>query len=96
MAGSGESGQLGIGKTEKEFVPKEVTLIHDRVRQIACGFFHSCILTCKLLDCYLTIKLDDGELYSTGENSFGQLGLGHKNSVNIPSLVRALEGKHVS
>ena len=46
VSGSGESGQLGIGKTEKEFVPKEVTLIHDRVRQVACGFFHTCILTC--------------------------------------------------
>ena len=41
----------------------------------SCGSFHTITLS------------DDGDVYSFGKNNFGQLGLGHTESVPLPSLI---------
>ena len=82
-SGSGEVGQLGLGsKISREYYPKRVA-ITDAVMDVACGAFHTLFLTQR------------GHLYSTGGNSFGQLGHGHKKAVSTPARVRKLEGYFV-
>ena len=53
--GAGENGRLGHGsnrddKTEPKVIDR--TLFSKRVKRVACGFTHTCVLT------------TDGELYS--------------------------------
>ena len=36
---------------------------------------------------YYILYIGEGNVYSTGGNSFGQLGLGHKKSMVIPCLI---------
>lgn len=67
MSGSGEAGQLGTGKREKEFSFVSVNFSED-VIMAACGVFHTLALGVS------------GKVYATGGNSFGQLGLGNKKS----------------
>ena len=45
------------------------------VKQISCGSNHSLLLT------------TEGNVYSFGYNHYGQLGLNHKITINIPTLV---------
>lgn len=76
-------GQLGINSTEMHTpTPKLVkSLARKQVLQIACGSNHTLALT------------SDGELYSWGQNNFGQLGLGHKGGPQKePSHVKSLIG----
>ena len=74
MTGSGEAGQLGTGKREKEF-SFVVVPISEEVQEVACGVFHSLALSVT------------GKIYSMGGNSFGQLGLGSKKSCSRPERV---------
>lgn len=48
--------------------------------QVACGENHSAALGL------------DGRLFTWGRNKFGQLGLGHLDDCNMPTLVRSLLG----
>jgi X-linked retinitis pigmentosa GTPase regulator len=77
--GSGDAGQLGTGKRDSKFVPEQVTLISERVTDVACGIFHTLILT------------ENGRVYATGGNSFGQLGIGTKKNTNIPTRIKDFE-----
>jgi alpha-tubulin suppressor-like RCC1 family protein len=43
---------------------------------VACGQLHTLALT-----------QSQGQIYSWGSNSFGQLGLGSNRSTNLPSLI---------
>jgi X-linked retinitis pigmentosa GTPase regulator len=74
MCGSGEAGQLGTGRRQRECV---LTFIETQasVASIACGEFHSGFIT------------KEGSVYTTGGNSFGQLGIGTKKSMTIPTQV---------
>ena len=45
VCGSGDSGQLGTGKRDPELKPTKLLMITDKVLQIACGIFHTLILT---------------------------------------------------
>ena len=47
MCGTGETGQLGTGRREKELLPVHVNLISEKVRDVACGAFHTLILVGK-------------------------------------------------
>ncbi|OMJ89712.1 hypothetical protein SteCoe_8077 [Stentor coeruleus] len=78
MCGGGEAGQLGTGRREKELIPIFVEMPED-VDQVACGVFHSAVVTTK------------GLLYTMGGNSFGQLGHGNKKSQSRPEKVMHLE-----
>ena len=79
MCGSGEAGQLGTGRREKELNPVLIDL-PEEIEQVSCGVFHTGML-CK-----------SGSVYMTGGNSFGQLGLGNKKSQNRPERLASLEG----
>jgi alpha-tubulin suppressor-like RCC1 family protein len=61
--GDNSSGQLGLGKEEFAKYPKEIDVNNKKIIKISAGYKHSLFLT------------DDGEIYGTGINEDGQLGL---------------------
>nr|XP_005897850.1 PREDICTED: probable E3 ubiquitin-protein ligase HERC6 isoform X1 [Bos mutus] len=81
--GAASEGQLGIGEfKETTFIPKKIkTLAGIKIIQVACGHYHSVALS------------EDGQVFSWGTNSHGQLGLGKEfPSQASPQRVRSLEG----
>lgn len=58
-------GQLGLGRNIDQSTPQKLTFREKKVKEIACGKSHTIALT------YLN------EVYVWGNNSKGQLGLGH-------------------
>ncbi|XP_014643409.1 PREDICTED: probable E3 ubiquitin-protein ligase HERC6 [Ceratotherium simum simum] len=81
--GAGSEGQLGIGEfKEINFTPKKIKTLTDiKIIQVSCGDYHSLALS------------EDGQVFSWGKNSHGQLGLGMKfPSQNSPQRVTSLEG----
>ncbi|XP_010858470.1 PREDICTED: probable E3 ubiquitin-protein ligase HERC6 isoform X2 [Bison bison bison] len=81
--GAASEGQLGIGEfKETTFIPKKIkTLAGIKIIQVACGHYHSLALS------------EDGQVFSWGTNSHGQLGLGKEfPSQASPQRVRSLEG----
>ncbi len=70
--GRNNYGQLGLGKNsdnicENNF-PQQVC--PGGIRSVSCGIFHTAIIT----TC--------GDLYACGDNTYGQLGLGHNSTRN--------------
>uniref|UniRef100_A0A8D1F9Y7 HECT domain-containing protein n=1 Tax=Sus scrofa TaxID=9823 RepID=A0A8D1F9Y7_PIG len=80
--GAGSEGQLGTGDfKEVNFIPKKITLTDIKIIQVSCGHYHSLALS------------EDGQVFSWGKNSDGQLGLGKEvPSQASPQRVRSLEG----
>jgi len=81
--GSDAHGQLGVnGGKGLQTVPKTVKhLATSTIVQVACGENHTLALTY------------DGQLFSWGSNSFGQLGLGTSTDREVkPTLVASLAG----
>ena len=81
--GSDESGQLGHNQGANILrVPRLIkTLATLKVTAVAAGMYHSCALT------------SQGHLYTWGNNSKGQLGLGRSSDmVYSPTLVESLAG----
>jgi E3 ubiquitin-protein ligase HERC4 len=88
--GDNEYGQLGLASTAcpqaslpRTLDPFSSISIHNprfQVVQAACGFRHTLLLTLM------------GEVYSCGDNSIGQLGIGISTSkrVSKPTLVRSM------
>jgi alpha-tubulin suppressor-like RCC1 family protein len=79
--GYGRDGSLGHGNGDNIDLPKEVDYFKKnniKIKKIECGeYFSLCLST-------------DGQLYSFGQNSFGQLGLGQitqQLKVNVPMHV---------
>ena len=66
MWGRGASGQLGLGHSRDESLPRQVQgkLMSKRVAHISVGNRHSLAVA------------TDGHLYAWGGNAHGQLGLG--------------------
>ncbi|XP_062852314.1 probable E3 ubiquitin-protein ligase HERC3 isoform X3 [Trichomycterus rosablanca] len=81
--GGGEGGQLGLGTVEEAVrVPRLIKkLCEHRISQVMCGNQH-CIALSK-----------DGQLFTWGQNSSGQLGLGkgEPNSLS-PQPLKSLSG----
>ncbi|CAG9330534.1 unnamed protein product [Blepharisma stoltei] len=77
--GSGEAGQLGTGKREKELIPVTIQTGED-VKQVSSGVYHTV---------YVTVN---GRVFAMGGNSFGQLGMGDKKSYSRPERVSYLDG----
>ncbi|KAG5175129.1 regulator of chromosome condensation 1/beta-lactamase-inhibitor protein II, partial [Tribonema minus] len=72
-------GQLGVGTTSSETVPRLVSgggLAGHQVKDVACSYYHS-IVTCT-----------DGAVYAFGRNDFGQLGLGDVSDRVTPTRVQ--------
>ncbi|XP_066487809.1 probable E3 ubiquitin-protein ligase HERC6 [Tiliqua scincoides] len=86
--GGGTFGQLGTGELQERLIPKKIefdrktdTLSQVKIIQTACGHYHSIALT------------RDGRVYSWGQNTYGQLGLGKGESFKArPQHVSALNG----
>ncbi|XP_027453202.1 probable E3 ubiquitin-protein ligase HERC6 isoform X1 [Zalophus californianus] len=81
--GAGSEGQLGVGEfKEINLIPRKIkTLTGIKIIQVSCGHYHSLALS------------EDGQLFSWGSNSHGQLGLGKKlPSQASPQRVRSLDG----
>ena len=69
--GSNNTGQLGLGDTTNRNTFTQVTTnINNDVKQVACGYKHTCILK------------NDGSIWSCGSNNTGQLGLGDTTNRN--------------
>ncbi|AYV84533.1 MAG: chromosome condensation regulator [Hyperionvirus sp.] len=62
--GDNNSGQLGMGDDKRRDIFSEITDVPRNIIDVYCG----CM--------YTIIRLDDGTLLGTGENTDGQLGLG--------------------
>lgn len=67
VMGRNSEGQLGTGKLCRELLPCRVNL-PEEICKVACGTNHTIAL------------VQSKSLYSTGDNHFGQLGLGNKRS----------------
>eukprot|EP01132_Coremiostelium_polycephalum_P004737 gene4737-5913_t len=86
--GLGEYGQLGHGSYQSKSVPTRVEINYEiagihhggKIKQIACGYAHSVFCT------------DNGEVYSWGQGSKGQLGHGSTEDVQRPKLIESLRG----
>ena len=76
--GNGDAGQLGTGRKERELSPQQITTVPEPIIGIAAGIFHTCGVT------------SSGGVWSTGDNSLGQLGLGHKKSTSIFTQITSL------
>ncbi|XP_068869134.1 probable E3 ubiquitin-protein ligase HERC3 isoform X3 [Aphelocoma coerulescens] len=77
-------GQPGIGSNLQVIIPEPQVygFIHDRnVKEVACGGNHSVFL------------LEDGEVYTCGLNTKGQLG--HDCEGSKPEQIGALAGQHI-
>ena len=66
--GNNSSGQLGLGDSNNRTIFTQVTTNADDVKSVYCGWNHTLILK------------NDGTLWSTGYNSYGQLGLGDNST----------------
>ena len=67
--GNNKYGQLGLNDINNRSTFTQVTAnINNDVKQVACGYYHTFILK------------NDGSVWSCGDNSSGQLGLGDKTN----------------
>lgn len=83
--GEGKFGRLGHGTERNCHTPKLVESLHGkRPRQIACGGFHTAVVT------------EDGRVHTFGGGEHGQLGHGDKVNKVKPTLVEALVGIFVT
>ncbi|KAH3765810.1 cell wall anchor protein [Pelomyxa schiedti] len=82
--GHNKCGQLGLSNTLNMNFPQIVQCSSTNFSSISCGAFFSVAIS------------STGDLYSWGDNSTGQLGIGSKYKKSVPQLVAALQGKHVT
>lgn len=83
--GNTRHGQLGLGGIDEEIVtePRDNKRFAGKhVIQIACGYNHTLYL------------LDDGTVFSSGNNDFEQLG--HDGAHTRPELVSSLETQFIT
>jgi len=83
MCGSNDSGQLGTNTKGQENTPILVSNISEKIIQAACGVYHTLILT------------NTNKVYTTGGNTFGQLGIGSKKSSKIPIEITTLRNHEI-
>jgi X-linked retinitis pigmentosa GTPase regulator len=51
---------------------------------VACGYAHTIVVT------------EDGLPFVSGWNEYGQLGLGHRRNIAIPTRISALDGRKIT
>ncbi|KAI2658144.1 putative E3 ubiquitin-protein ligase HERC4 [Labeo rohita] len=81
--GLGSDGQLGLSNIEDCIrVPRTVKSLSEvHITQVACGYWHSLALA------------TGGQIFSWGQNKYGQLGLGKQGaSVSSPKVIQSLQG----
>lgn len=78
------NGQLGLGNNVNQPNPCRVSGLQGVfITQVACGYAHTLALS------------DEGELYSWGANSYGQLGTGNKANLVTPTRIATERGRFV-
>ncbi|ETV65188.1 hypothetical protein, variant 2 [Aphanomyces astaci] len=80
--GSGEDGALGLDDVESALIPTAL-LLPSSVQAIACGSRHTLAITSEFT------------VLSWGWNMYGQLGLGHLDTVRIPTEIPSFLGHKV-
>lgn len=83
-SGSNNVGQLGLDDTVNNNSYVKLSAGHLKVIDIACGDNFSMLLT------------SSGEVYVSGTNAYGALGLGDTSSVSEFTRVPSLDGKRVT
>ncbi|GMF18203.1 unnamed protein product [Phytophthora lilii] len=73
--GKNDYGQLGLAHNRQIKVPTVVSLTNEMVCFVACGYYHSVVVTA------------GGRTFSFGRNDYGQLGIGSKIHQNAPNVV---------
>eukprot|EP01105_Mastigella_eilhardi_P022391 TRINITY_DN5509_c0_g1_i1.p1 TRINITY_DN5509_c0_g1~~TRINITY_DN5509_c0_g1_i1.p1 ORF type:complete len:369 (+),score=30.27 TRINITY_DN5509_c0_g1_i1:247-1353(+) len=75
--GKNNYGQLGVGDTRPHSEPTRVTALPQgaQITSIACGSYHTAVCTA------------NGELFTWGHNTFGQLGSANRVSKSLPHRV---------
>jgi len=87
--GSSEYGQLGMGTEFSGVTAVQTTPIllpalkNTKVRDIACGHWHSACITM------------DGEVFIWGRGEDGQLGMNNKENVYVPTAIPQMAGFRV-
>ena len=82
--GSSESGQLGTGKNDRELSPCFLTFFAKKtIKTIACGYSHTLFLT------------KSKNVYATGYNSHGELGLGNSLATFLPAKISKIQHENV-
>lgn len=76
--GRNETGQLGLGNTDRQDIPQLVETLEDHnIVAVSCGRRHTLFLT------------DEGKVFACGENKMGQLGLGNQSEqVLLPTQIQ--------
>ena len=69
--GYNPDGELGLGDTTNRNTFTQITTNADDIKSVCCGAYHTFILE------------NDGTLWSTGYNGYGQLGLGDNTNKTI-------------
>jgi len=78
------NGQLGLGNNVNQPNPCRVSGLQGAfITKVACGYAHTLAMS------------DDGELYSWGANSYGQLGTGNKANLVTPIRIASDKGRFV-
>ncbi|KAI3472760.1 hypothetical protein Pfo_031077 [Paulownia fortunei] len=75
--GNGDFGRLGLGNLESQWRPKPIlpSAFDDQgLKEIACGGAHTLFLT------------ENGDVYATGLNDFGQLGISESQNYTTEPL----------
>jgi alpha-tubulin suppressor-like RCC1 family protein len=84
-AGNNNYGQLGLGNNNKYAVFTEVSDLKDKnITAVATGRLHSLVLS------------NDGRVYATGNNDYGQLGLGNNYGRIAFTEVTDLKDKNIT
>ncbi|NXD67972.1 HERC4 ligase, partial [Eolophus roseicapillus] len=81
--GLATDGQLGLPGTEECIrVPRNIKSLSEiQIIQVACGYYHSLALS------------KGSEVFSWGQNKYGQLGLGYEyKKQNSPQVIKSLLG----
>eukprot|EP01084_Bolivina_argentea_P088248 159347_1 len=86
--GDNKWGQLGCGDNNHKSTPYLLTSLYKYTPVHICvGGYHSLVL------------MDDGHVWSFGDNDCGQLGHGDASNINTPKLIESLKQykiKHIS
>ena len=76
--GYNKAGELGLGHTDNQYTPQLINPEHfhyNTIKSIHIEFMHALAL------------MDDGTLYTWGQNDYGQLGLDHNYDAYTPQLI---------